>query len=598
MRIPRIVAAGVAAALLASSPARADLIRLIDGRTVEGKVSRSGGKVTVKGFKGKSSSYAESEVKFTEAGECSWDVAARMVREIPADASDTLYIERHLQVARYLKERRPYCPDLVELESKEYDAVLKRAPENEESRVGLGHVKWGKWWFKSEREKDAFRKGALANVMEPLGYVKYKKTGMWELQEDVVALEAGKVKFKGRWMTPDEKKEADGYVKDEKGAWVLKRDVDDRKRKEEIAATLGTRKLGGKEEKDKPPTVTSSRHFRLISWFSTGETAQLKELAEKTYAAHRELLGIPLPKEEEGGDDLFSDPIDVFLLIDGLRKEWWIQTFAKNFGWNDELISHRMGEGAAGWVGLQPYPYLLLAGSKPEKNRERDTEHDFERARAQLASDVGIIVLDRIRGGVPAWMYEGNAFLAEIRMNETAECCHSTMTKYREEVAAKQGSKAKYYDFMKKQIGAGLDRTLRQLFTLDLNFLDWADSVKCWSFLEFLAANYQAEFRALVQAPIGDVDEILPAHVDAAIQARKFKDPAAAPADAPKEKDEGPIPTGPIQVRGAGAATITEGSKEARAVQGARSEAWLANIVKRDLDTLEKEWKAWILKHD
>jgi hypothetical protein len=53
--------------------------------------------------------------------------------------------------------------------------------------------------------------------MEPLGYVKYRKTGMWEVKEDVEAMDAGKIRFKGKWMTEDEKKAAQGYVKDEKG---------------------------------------------------------------------------------------------------------------------------------------------------------------------------------------------------------------------------------------------------------------------------------------------------------------------------------------------------------------------------------------------
>jgi hypothetical protein len=587
MALPRtLLAAAAAAALLAASDARADLVRLEDGKTVEGKVTRSGKKVTVKGYKGKSSTYAESEVKFVEAGECSWEVAARMLKEIPADASDALFVEKHLEVARYLKERRQYTPEMQELEIKEYEAVLKKSPENDECRIGLGHIKWGQWWFKNEKDRDAFRKGdgrSAPAVMEPLGYVKYRKTGMWEIKEDIEAMEAGKVRFKGKWMTEDEKKAAQGYVKDDKGGWVLARDLEARKTLEEVEKQLG----------EKPVTVTSSKHFLLISWLNTGETAQLKELFEKTYEEHRALLGVPLPKEEEGDDELFPGPITVYVLVDGVRKDKWVEKYGKSLGWTDELMNHRIKNGA-GWHDVSP-AYLLSSGARAEKNRQRDGDADMHQARSTHTSQIGRILLDRLRGGNhPAWLMEGNAFLAEIRENESADCCYVSMTKYREEVASKEGSKAKYYDFMKAQVSAGLDRPMRQLFTLQLNYLDWADSVKSWSFLEFLLATYPEQLRQLVRSPMPEVEEILPAHVDAAIKAMKAKDPAAAPAGKPK--DEGPLPTNPIKVSGPGATPVSEGSKEQRAVEGAKCEAWLSRVLGKDIDALENEWKTWLLK--
>ncbi len=584
-RFAPAAAVAVAAALLASgAPARADLVRLFDGKTIEGKATLSGNKWTVKGYKGKSVTYASSEVKFREPGDCSWEVAAKMLKEIPPDASDALFVQKHLEVARYLKERRVYCPDMEELELKEYEAVLKKVPNDEEARTGLGHVKWAQWWFKSEKERDAFRKGAPPSQMEPLGYLKYKKTGMWEVKEDVEAMDAGKVKYKGKWMTEEEKKAAQGYVKDEKGNWVLARDVNDKKRLEEIEKAL----------KEKPVTVVSSRHFRFISWFNAGETAEMKELAEKTYEKHRELIGFPLAKGEDAEDDMFPEGIEAFLLIDTKRKDAWVDAYGKELGWPDELIQHRREPGSAGWHGLGASTYLLISCGPTEKNRPRDTEADGRRTKADVASMVARLIFDRVRPGSPAWLEEGNAFLGEIRMNETADCCYVSMTKYHEEVANKQGSKAKYFDFMKKQVAAGLDRSMRQLFTLELNDLDWADNVKSWSFLEFLVAGYRTEFQQMLRVPMVDVERITPAQIQAAIDAKKPKDPSAAPTGA-KPKDEGAAPKEPVTVRGPGAQEVTPGSKEERAMHAAMAEQWLADGVKKDLDTLEKEWKAWLM---
>ena len=422
--------------------------------------------------------------------------------------------------------------------------------------------------------------------MEPLGYVKYRKTGLWEKASDVEAMESGKVRFKGRWMTPDEKKEAEGYVKDEKGGWVLKRDQEDRARAEEIEQALG----------EKPVTVTSSRHFSFVSWLSVVETAKLKELAEKCYADHRKLLGVPLAEGQESAEeDLFSVPFVVYALISKERKNKWVEKFGPGMGWSPQTMQYHIDQGA-GWHKLAPYPYLLSSGKETEKNRPRDEDEDVRLARSRLASQIGRILLDRVRSpNQPGWMMEGNAFLAEIRANDSADCCYVSETKYRDAVANKQGSSAKYYEFMKEQNRAGLDRPMRQLFTLDLNDLDWADAVKAWCFLDFLAANHLKEFQALLRAPFPDVEEILPAHVEAAIKAKLPKDPASV-APGSKPRDEGPPPTAPIRVSGDGAATITVGSKVQRAVRGAQTEAWLQEHLKKDIATLEKEWQAWLMK--
>ena len=44
-------------------------------------------------------------------------------------------------------------------------------PENVEARTGLGHKRWGQWWFTSEKELEKFRKNEPPARMEPLGYV-------------------------------------------------------------------------------------------------------------------------------------------------------------------------------------------------------------------------------------------------------------------------------------------------------------------------------------------------------------------------------------------------------------------------------------------
>jgi len=296
-------------------------------------------------------------------------------------------------------------------------------------------------------------------------------------------------------------------------------------------------------------------------------------------------------------EELFQEPIEVFLLVTGDRKEKFVPIFGKKHNWTDEVINHRKEKGSS-WNDLFPYPYVFVSGRKNEKNRERDPEEDLENAKSSLPSEIGRLILNRVRANrVPPWLYEGNAFIAEIRMNETANDCHVSMTKYREEVSNKQGSKAKYFEFMKQQVNGKLDRSLLQIFSLELNNLDWADSMKAWSFLEFLIARYKPEYRTLMRQPVVPVEEIQPIHVDAASKARKPKDPAAAPLPGKAPKEEAPLPTGPIKVEGPDAVQITEGSREERAIEAANSEAWLTAVLRKDIAAIEEEWRMWILAH-
>ena len=218
--------------------------------------------------------------------------------------------------------------------------------------------------------------------------------------------------------------------------------------------------------------------------------------------------------------------VDVYLLVDKKRKDRWLESIGAGLGYEPTSIEfYRKG---SGWHRIAPTAHLVSSGKETEKNRQRDVEEDYEVAAEHVTSMIGRAVLDRIRpGGHPAWLAEASGFLTEVKFNETANCCYVSETKYREEIAGKDGSKQKYFEFMKGQVASGLDRPLRQIFTLELNYLDWADTVKSWSFVEFLREKHPAQLKELMRRPFPEIDQITPEHVAAAIQAMKPKDPAA-----------------------------------------------------------------------
>ncbi len=582
MHRTRAAVVATACLLVLPSVARADLVRLIGGEWVEGKAQQGrDGSVKIKGYKGKAYTYPASEVKVIEPAELSWDVYAKRLRAISPTATDDEWVEEHLKLTRYLQERMQYCADLKELVDKEYDTILRKAPECEEARVGLGHVKWAGKWFKSPADRDKYRKSAPAAEMEALGFVKYKKTGLWEVKEDVEAMEAGKEKYQGKWMTPDDVKIAKGYVKNEKGEWVYAKDLRAQQRGKDVDEKLG----------EKPETTQVSDHFLFVSWHDASETAQLKDLAERAYAWWlKDVLG-------ETPDDgkpraVFDGEIEVFAVVDPKRKEKWLDTFGRDFGYGDEVVDHRKKHGA-GWHGVVP-PHFFISGKETEKNRPRNPEEDYENTAGSVASMVGRILLDASRGvQSPPWLHEANAFLTEIEFHESADHAYVSKTQYREQVADKQGSKTKYLDFVKTQVQQRLDRPFRVIFTMDLNRLDWADSMKAWSLLKFLLAEHRAKFREMLVTPMLQPEFITPAQIEAALVGAKPKDPAELKDF--KAKDEGAVPTANLILMGPGAITVLPDSKEDRARRGAYSEAWLEAGIGKPITDIENDWKTWIL---
>ncbi len=575
-RVPAACAAAACALLLLGGGARADRIGTIDGKVYEGTVTRGRDAISVRLRDGKTVKVPLSEMKYHEVAELSWKVFERMRAAVAADAPD--FVQRQMELAVFCRENL-----LEDLMRKCYEAVLQKEPAHREAHLGLGEVEFAGRWFKNEKGRDDFRKSAPADAMTAAGFVKYK--GLWTLKEDADRLEKGLKLYRGKWMTEDEIQEVKGFVRGKDGKWLYEADVKASTRTGEVEKILG----------EKPPSVMVSPHFRFVSWFPVGETARFKEKAEKAYAWIRKEFGLKVarnPEDEE--DDLFSDPIEVFALVTGERKDKWLDAFGPGYGFDAAAIDwHRKG---VGWHRLTPGPYFILGGSKTEKNRGRSAEEDQAHAESQLTSMVGRIALDRIRGGQAGmdWLGEAVGFLTEIQFNETADCCYVSQSKYREEVVNKSGSRAKYWDFAKAQMVKRVDRSLREIFCLELNRLDWADTIKAWAFLDYLRTRYAKEFRSLMQAPFLQPEEITPDQIRAALNAVRPKDPADAAKPDPRRKKEAetPVPEAPIRLAGA---QITEGSREERAVRSAACELWLKVALGKDLPAIEAEFKDWVI---
>jgi len=106
------------------------------------------------------------------------------------------------------------------------ESIFARAieldPANEAANTALGRVQYKGLWMTPEERTRREREDEEA-AMRAKGLVRFEDR--WVTPEDKEKLERGLRLHKGRWMTPDEIKEDEGYVKYE-GKWVKKEELE------------------------------------------------------------------------------------------------------------------------------------------------------------------------------------------------------------------------------------------------------------------------------------------------------------------------------------------------------------------------------------
>jgi len=99
-----------------------------------------------------------------------------------------------------------------------YSRAVELDPNNTAAHEALGHVQYKDEWM-TPAERIRRMEGAEADAMRAKGFVRHKD--QWVTVEDKDKLDQGLVKHEGKWMTPNQVKEAQGLVKFG-GKWVKK----------------------------------------------------------------------------------------------------------------------------------------------------------------------------------------------------------------------------------------------------------------------------------------------------------------------------------------------------------------------------------------
>jgi predicted esterase len=157
-----VLAACGALALLAFAPARtsnADILTLLNGRTVEGTIVEEDAKsVTIQPRYGTKRTYQRMEIKNHEKREkLSWDEYEE--RTAAAASADD-----HFALAEWCEGF-----DALKNEARiEYDKVLELNPFHRTAHERLGHVEYDGYWYKNNVDANKAKKGRKADPLGPV----------------------------------------------------------------------------------------------------------------------------------------------------------------------------------------------------------------------------------------------------------------------------------------------------------------------------------------------------------------------------------------------------------------------------------------------
>lgn len=470
MRKPILFA--VLVVLAAALAARADVIHLKNGRTLEGKVlGESGGKVKVRTVGGVVE-ISRADIERIEVVKTPREVYEERLAALAPDDADGCF-----ELALYCRENH-----LPKEEKELYAKALAIDPQHPGANEAVGNVRVdGEWMTPAEAERR--KADAEEAAMRAKGLVKYD--GQWVTPEDREKLEKGLVKYEGKWMTPDEVKQAQGYV-NLNGRWVRKEELEREQLKDLYGGFMGL-----------DVNVVLTEHVAAVGPFTEEELGALAQGGEQAYAQFCEIFGVTDASELLAGaevDDgrkrlhvVYSKrALEYVRLVDGMRERY------------PEDIAEDRAEYLKTQKGFyNVYPSAFVGGYQ--------MPNPFEQIRASVVHKTSHVLLMRwhyVSGFFPWWLIEGLGTYQEIAALGRCDTYCTTLGGYGvgiDPAKLKWAGLAGFKDIVKTEVAGNSDRTLLQLSKCSLNELSIKDIAKCWSLCEWLISRDRASFVKLVE---------------------------------------------------------------------------------------------------
>ncbi|MBI1851690.1 MAG: hypothetical protein HYR85_15220 [Planctomycetes bacterium] len=205
----------VVACVFTRSVVRADIVHLKEGGTLEGKIVRDApDQITIETRMGVQQ-IDRTRITSIEKKKTDWEeYRERAALVEPKDA------EAHYQLALWCRGKGLAAETMGELRK-----TIEANPDHAGARKELGFVKTNKGWVKSteaDKAKAAEPKTEGSSDPEDRGPIAgFTKVGnLWLTPEDARLAESGQVRYKGQWMTPEDRDKRKGDPENGKKAMV------------------------------------------------------------------------------------------------------------------------------------------------------------------------------------------------------------------------------------------------------------------------------------------------------------------------------------------------------------------------------------------
>jgi hypothetical protein len=474
----RTTGLAVAALLLVAGTGPADIVTLVNGKTLEGKITeQTDTEVVIETtFDGvKRVPKAEVKVVDTRTPPLREQLRYRL-EEAGTDVAK-------LWEAHAFAKSSGFKDELTGI----LEQIVRQKPDDARARKGLGHVKVdGAWMTPAQvkaHEEAKFEAGQRAKGLVP-------HDGRWVTPKEKDALEKGLLKDGDDWVTEEEFHRRRGEEKVD-GKWIR---VGEKEAKAYAADAGNAARV----------TLTPywGPHFDVLAEVDAPVAQQSLAGLEKAYAAMRRAL-------EPEGDDL-PETLEARIRVAMFKKAPAYARFAAWYGARNKVDSIQpkwsnnvQRQNTFWWVQDEPM-VALYQFPNIDKTVVSNAVHD-----------AGLVLLTRYRMNyrIPKqWLVEGFAY--HLEMESLGYSLTFTLgrgggtSQGGGDTAPPWAESSKWKETLKAAVAGGQDPPLKRLAAMTSDQMGYPELVKSWSVVDFLIQWDQDKFKAYVDATKADRDGV------------------------------------------------------------------------------------------
>lgn len=466
----RGVVLAAAGSLLLSSTARGDVVTLVDGKTLEGKViEQTDAEVVVETTFDGVKRVPKAEVKAVDTSVAPLRVQLKTRRDDAGNDPARLW-----EVHDFAK-RAGFKDELKEI----LGQILRQKPEDARARKALGHVKVdGKWMtpeaaaaLEQQKKEDALR----AQGLVPFG-------DKWVTPADKAALEKGLVKDGEEWVTEDELHRRHGEQKVD-GRWV---------------------KIGVKEGAAYAADAGNASHVTLVHhWGPHFDVLAEVDGAVATQALDglEKAFGVLRRDFQPQGEDL-PETLERRVRVTLFKKAPAYARFAEWYGKRNKIEELQPKWSSA----VQRQPAFWWVDPDPMVSVYQFPNVD-KTVISNAVHNAGLVLLTlyKMNFRFPSpWLREGFAY--HLEMESLGYSLSFSLgrgggtNQGGGDTAPPWAESAKWKTALKAAVAGGTDPPLKRLAALTPEQMGYPELVKSWSVVDYLVRWDRAKFKAFVDA--------------------------------------------------------------------------------------------------